>query len=107
MYILRIIKMSSGGILSSSPMTYHSLSLFIESYARRRSINAIPNLRFVFILCYMIVCKIRACSVVVWCARNPACVGAWRFSVWAVVVSLWFMVAIKTFAKGGGIAMLR
>jgi hypothetical protein len=51
--------------------------------------------------------SISAYSVVVWCARNPAWVGACRFKVSAVVVSLAFIVAIKTFARGGGMAMLR
>ena len=45
--------------------------------------------------------------MVVWCSRKPAWVGACRFRVSAVVVSLAFMVAISTFAKGGGMAMLR
>lgn len=54
----------------------------------------------------MIVYRINACSMVVWWARNPACVGAWSWSVLAVVVSRSLMVAIKTFARGGGMAML-
>ena len=55
----------------------------------------------------MMVWSMSAYSVVVWCARNPAYVGAWRWRVFAVVVSLAFMVAINTFARGGGMAMLR
>ena len=94
-------------MLSSFPITYHYFSLFMESYARRKSIKAIPSLRLAFILCYIMVWRISACSIVVWCALNPAYVGACRFNVWAVAVSLWLMVAIKTFAKGGGMAMLR
>jgi hypothetical protein len=69
--------------------------------------NAIPNCLFVFRLCWMMVWSMSAYSVVVWCARNPAYVGAWRWRVFAVVVSLAFMVAINTFARGGGMAMLR
>ena len=45
--------------------------------------------------------------MVVWWARNPAWVGAWRFRAVAVEVSLALIVAINTFAKGGGMAMLR
>ena len=48
-----------------------------------------------------------AYSMVVWWARNPAWVGAWRSRAAAVVVSLALIVAIKTFAKRGGMAMLR
>jgi hypothetical protein len=59
-------------MLSSSPMTYHSFALFIESYARRKSMNAIPNYLRVFMLCWIIVWSISACSIAVWCARNPA-----------------------------------
>ena len=50
----------------------------------------------------MMVCRISAYSIVVWCARNPAWVGECRLRVFAVVVSLAFMVAMKTFARGGG-----
>jgi hypothetical protein len=39
---------------------------------------------------------------VVWCARNPAWVGAWMFDFWAVVVRRAFIVAMNSFAKGGG-----
>ena len=88
-------------------MTYHNFSLFIESYARRRSIKAIPNFLLAFILCCITVWRISACSTVVWCARNPACVGACRLSCVAVVVSLLLIVAMKTFVNGGGMAMLR
>ena len=49
-----------------------SFSLFIESYARFKSTNTIPNAFLVFTLCYIIVYIIKACSVVVWWARNPA-----------------------------------
>jgi hypothetical protein len=105
--MLRIIYIKSGGIFNSSPITYHSLALFMESYARLRSIKTNPNLRLVFRLCWISVWRINAYSTVVWCARNPACVGACRFSSFAVAVSRWLMVAIKTLAKGGGIAMLR
>ena len=94
-------------MFNSSPIAYHNFSLLIESYALRRSMNAIPNFRFVFRLCWMMVWRMSACSMVVWCARKPAWVGACRFRVSAVVVSLAFMVAISTFAKGGGMAMLR
>lgn len=45
--------------------------------------------------------------MVVWCALKPAWVGACRFSASAVEVSLAFIVAMNTFAKGGGMAMLR
>jgi hypothetical protein len=55
----------------------------------------------------MMVYNISACSIVVWCALKPAYVGACRLSVFAVDVSLAFMVAINTFARGGGMAMLR
>jgi hypothetical protein len=55
----------------------------------------------------MMVYNISAYSIVVWCARNPAYVGACKFSTSAVVVSLALMVAINTFARGGGMAMLR
>lgn len=106
-YILRIIWMRSCGILSSSPITCHSFVLFIESYALRRSMKTIPNYFFALMLCCINVCNIRACSTVVWCARKPAYVGACRSSVSAVDVSLWLMVAIKIFANGGGMAMLR
>jgi hypothetical protein len=106
-YILRISKIRSGGSYNSSPNTYHNFSLFMESYARRRSIKAIPNCLLAFILCYITVYRINACSMVEWCARNPACVGACRLSCVAVVVSRLLIVAMKTFAKGGGMAMLR
>lgn len=107
MYMLRIISIRSSGNCNSSPMTYHNFSLFIESYALRRSMNANPSCCLVLMLCWMMVCRISACSVVVWCARNPAWVGAWRLRVFAVVVSRALMVAINTLAKGGGMAMLR
>ena len=55
----------------------------------------------------MMACRMSAYSIVVWCARNPACVGACRLSSLAVVVSLALMVAMKTLASGGGMAMLR
>lgn len=106
-YILRISSIRSCGILSCSPITYHSFSRFMESYARLRSIKAMPNFYLVFKLCCMIVWRISAYSTVVWCARNPACVGAWRLRWLAVVVSLALMVAMNTLASGGGMAMLR
>jgi hypothetical protein len=87
-------------------MAYHNFSLLMESYALLKSINASPSCFFVFILCWIIVYSISAYSVVVWWARNPAWVGACRFSVWAVVVSRAFIVAMKTFANGGGMAIL-
>jgi hypothetical protein len=107
MYILRIILIRSCGILSYSPITYHSFSRLMESYARRRSIKAMPNFLLVFKLCWIIVWRISAYSMVVWCARKPDCVGAWRLSWLAVVVSLALMVAMNTLASGGGMAMLR
>lgn len=48
----------------------------------------------------------RACSVVVCLARNPAYVGACSCLVLAMVVRRWFMVAMNILAKGGGMAML-
>ena len=39
-YIFRIIVISATGMLSSSPITYHNFSLFMESCARRKSIKA-------------------------------------------------------------------
>jgi hypothetical protein len=102
MYILRIISIRSYGKCNSSPITYHSFSRFIESYALRRSMKANPSCYFVLILCWMMVYRISACSVVVWCARKPAWVGACRLRVFAEVVSRAFMVAINTLAKGGG-----
>jgi hypothetical protein len=105
--MLRIISIRSYGILRCSPITYQSFSRFMESYARRRSMKAMPNFCLVFKLCCMIVCRISAYSTVVWCARNPAYVGAWRLSWLAVLVSLALMVAMKTLASGGGMAMLR
>ena len=89
MYMLRIISIRSSGNCNSSPMTYHNFSLFIESYALRRSMNANPSCCLVLMLCWMMVYRISACSVVVWCARNPAWVGAWRLRLH------------KYFGKGG------
>jgi hypothetical protein len=107
MYILRIINIRSDGIQSSFPITSHNFSRLIESYARRRSIKANPSCRLAFMLCWIIVYRINAYSIVVWCARNPACVGACRFRDWAVAVRRWLIVVINTLAKGGGMAMLR
>lgn len=105
-YILRIICIRSRGISNSSPITFHNLALFIESYALRKSMNASPNYFFALILCWMRVWRMRACSVVVCLARNPAYVGACSCLVLAMVVSRWFMVAMNILAKGGGMAML-
>jgi hypothetical protein len=105
--MLRIICIRSTGMFSYSPMTYHNFSRLMESYALRRSMKAIPSCLLVLMLCWIMVWSMSACSMVVWCARNPAWVGAWRLSVLAVVVSLALIVAMNTFARGGGMAMLR
>ena len=107
MYMLRIICMRSYGMFSYSPMTYHKFSRLMESYALHRSMKAIPSCLLVLMLCWKMVWSMSACSMVVWCAQNPAWVGAWRLRVFAVVVSFALMVAINTFVMGGGMAMLR
>jgi hypothetical protein len=71
-YILRIICIRAVGIFNSSPIAYHSFSRFMESYALLKSINASPSCLLVLILCWTMVWRMSACSVVVWWARNPA-----------------------------------
>jgi hypothetical protein len=93
-------------MFNSSPNAYHNFSLLIESYALRRSMNTNPSCFFAFMLCWINVYNIRACSIVVWCSRNPAWVGACRCNFWAVVVRRWLIVAMNTLAKGGGMAIL-
>ena len=83
-----------------------SFSLFIESYALFKSTNTIPSAFLVLTLCCTIVYMMRACSVVVWWARKPACGGACRLPLLAVSVRRWLTSAIRTFAKGGVIAIL-
>ena len=56
--------MRSGGNCKLSTSTYHSLALFTLSYARFKSINAMQRGFFVWMLCWMIVYIINACSVV-------------------------------------------
>ncbi len=48
----------------------------------------------------------RAYSIVLWCAQKPACVGACKFSLSAVVVRRWFMTDINNLERGGATAML-
>ena len=106
-YMLRMIYIRPYGMFNYSPIAYHNFSRFIESYALRKLIKAIPSFLFVLMLCWMMVWRMSACSMVVWCALKPAWVGACRFSASAVEVSLAFIVAMNTFAKCGGMAMLR
>jgi hypothetical protein len=87
-YIFYIIRISYSGNFKSSTIAYHSFFLSMLSYARFRSINAIPSWRLVRRLCWMMVYRIRACSIVPWLALKPACVGAWRSRVSAAAVSL-------------------
>ena len=105
-YMFLSIYIKSAGSLSSITSASHSYYLFILSYARFRSMNAILSFFPVFKLCCMHVCKMSACSIVVWWALNPAYVGACRFIALAYVVNRWFIVAMKTLAIGGVIAML-
>jgi hypothetical protein len=104
-YMFYMICMSYGGKCSTITKAYQSFCLSILSYALCRSMNARLSFRLARRLCWMIVCKINACSVVPWWARKPACVGAWRSRRSAAAVKRWFMVAIKSLVKGGVIAM--
>ena len=106
-YMFLMIFTKSAGIFNYSTSTYHSLALFTLSYARFKSTNARLSGFFDITLCCIIVCSMRACSVVLWCALNPACVGAWRLSSVALSVRRRFMTAMNSFANGGVIAMLR
>ena len=54
----------------------------------------------------MIVYRMNACSIVEWCLWKPAWVGACRSIVVALVVNRLFMTAMKTFDRGGVMAML-
>jgi hypothetical protein len=58
------------------------------------------------IVCATIVCRINAYSVVEWWRRKPAWVGACKFIAVAVSVNRLFMTAMKTFDRGGVMAML-
>ena len=69
--------------------------------------NSSPRVRFDFILYYTSVCIISACSTVPWNSLKPAYVGACKFLSLAIVVSLRFIVAINSLAKGGFMAKLR
>ena len=55
----------------------------------------------------MIVCRISAYSIVEWCRRKPAWVGACRSIAVAAAVNRLFMTAMKTLDRGGVMAMLR
>lgn len=106
-YIFRIIHTKSAGIFRLSTSTYHSFVRLTLSYARCKSTNARHNCFFVWTLCWISVWRMSACSVVLWWALNPACVGACSCSSVAFVVSLRFITAINTFANGGVMAILR
>lgn len=63
-YMFLIIYMRSVGSCRSSIITYHNLRLFIESYARFKSMNNRPSLRFDWRQYCTNVCSISACSTV-------------------------------------------
>lgn len=107
MYTFLIIFTSSIGMFNSSTSTYHSLLLLMLSYARQRSIKTMPSYLLVLTLYWIIVCKIKTYSSVLWLGLKPAYIGACRSSFWAVVVRRLFITAMKSFIKGGAIAMLR
>ena len=105
-YIFLISYTKSTASLSSCIKASHNYCLFILSYALFKSTNIIPNFLPHFKLCYIHVWSIRAYSIVVWCALNPAYVGAWRSIALAYVVNRWFIAAMNTLASGGVTAML-
>jgi hypothetical protein len=86
--------------------TSHNFSRLILSYARYKSIKQRPIYLFVRMLCYSNVYKIRAYSIVLWCALNPACVGACKLFLSAVFVKRLFITAINSLDNGGVTAML-
>ena len=105
-YMLRINNTRSWGSFRHSIRTYHNFSLFMLSYALCKSMNARHRGFFVMTLCWISVCRISACSIVPWCSRKPAYVGACRSNLVACAVSLLFITAMYSFANGGVIAML-
>jgi hypothetical protein len=105
-YIFLIIYTKSVGIFKHLTNTSHNFSRFTLSYARCKSIKQSAIYLFVRMLCYSSVYNIRAYSIVLWWALNPACVGACKLFSSAIFVILLFIIAINNFDKGGATAML-
>ena len=97
----------SAGISNSCTNAYHNYSRDMESYAFSKSMKATPSYFLHLILWVSIVCKIKIYSIVEWCLRKPAWVGACRFLDVAYSVNLLLMVAMNTFDRGGVMAILR
>jgi hypothetical protein len=106
-YMFLIIYTSSAGMSRHATNTFHNFSRFILSYARCRSIKHSPSGFFDLILCCTKVYNISTYSIVPWCARNPAWVGAWRFLHSASFVKRLFITAMNSLDMGGATAMLR
>ena len=106
MYIFLIIYTRSAGRFKHLTNTSHNFSRLILSYARYKSTKHNPIYLFVRMLCCNNVYKIRAYSIVPWCALNPACVGACKLFFSAVSVNLLFITAINNFESGGVTAIL-
>lgn len=105
-YILRMIWTSSSGMFRLATNASHNFARFILSYARYRSIKHRLNYLFARMLCWTRVYRMRAYSIVLWCALKPACVGACKLSSSAVVVRRRFMTDINNLERGGATAML-
>ena len=106
-YIFLIIWTRSAGNFRHSTKTSHNFSRFILSYAFSKSIKQRLSYLFVRMLCYSIVCRMSAYSMVLWYSLNPACVGAWRLFAFARSVRRLFITAMNNLEKGGATAMLR
>ena len=66
-----------------------------------------PSYLFARMLCCSNVCRINACSIVLWYYLKPAYVGACRFVALACSVKRLFITAMNSFDSGGATAMLR